>query len=263
MRSLVLLALLVPHPADACGGHGGGGGGGGGGGHGGGGGSHAKCTEVSSVVGRQHCAVFGQWAALSRLPALQFDTELFHEHFLLAPTSALGTVEHLGTPYTYRVVSDSNQAASAWGLRVRTAWKIAGPIYMGTEIDLGGLASAPQMHVESDGPTIGDPTALFVAARAVVGARTWVTPTLSLAGEFAGGARMVSFNATSQFMGCTQETSVLESAGVLEARARVDWWASPHLTLGASIGTSLIDSNDHSFTVGFGAHARAFDGGSY
>jgi hypothetical protein len=258
MKSLVLLALLVPHPARACG-HGGGGGGGG---HGGGG-AHSRCSEVSSVVGRQHCAVFGQWAALARLPALEFDTEMFHEHFLLAPTSAVGSVEHLGTPYTYRVVMDSNQAASAWGLRERTAWRIAGPIYMGTEIDIGGLASAPQMHVESDGPVIGDPAALFLAARAVVGARAFVTPTLSLSGELAGGARIVSFTATSQLAGCTQQTSVADAGGVLEARARVDWWASPHWTLGASVGASLIDHNDHSFTVGFGGHVRAFDGGSY
>ena len=72
---------------------------------------------------------------------------------------------------------------------------------------------------------------------------------------------MVSFTATSQLAGGTQHTSVADAGGVLEARGRVDWWATPHLTLGASVGTSLIDHHDHSFTVGFGGHARAFDGG--
>jgi hypothetical protein len=34
-----------------------------------------------------------------------------------------------------------------------------------------------------------------------------------------------------------------------------------HLTFGASIGTSLIDAHDRTFTVGFVGHVCAEDGG--
>jgi hypothetical protein len=253
----------MPSPAHAKG-CGGGGGGGGGGGHGGGGGGHGKtCTELSTVVGREHCSQFGQWGMLARFPAITFDTELFHEHFLLAPTSAVGTVEHLGTGYTYRVVSDATGGATAWGLRSRTTWRLGGPIYTGLEFDLGGLSSTPEMHVEmaDAGPTLSDPFAILVAGRLVVGARAFVTPSFSLSAELAGGGRLISITETSHLLDCTQQTSVSSGAGVLEARGRLDWWAAPHLTIGASIGTSLIDSGDHTFTIGFGGHIRAYDGG--
>jgi hypothetical protein len=66
---------------------------------------------------------------------------------------------------------------------------LGGPMYMGVEIDLGGLSSSPAMHVEMagrGGPTLGDPMAVFVAGRFVIGARAFVTPTLSLSAEVPG-----------------------------------------------------------------------------
>ena len=72
---------------------------------------------------------------------------------------------------------------------------------------------------------------------------------------------MISMMATSQLLDCTQQTAVATGTGVLEARGRLDWWATPHLTFGASIGTSLIDSDDRTFTLGFSGHVRAYDGG--
>jgi hypothetical protein len=37
---------------------------------------------------------------------------------------------------------------------------------------------------------------------------------------------MISINETRHLLDCTQQTSVATGAGVLEARARLDWWAT-------------------------------------
>jgi hypothetical protein len=184
--------------------------------------AHRPCEEVSSIVGHQHCATFGNWGTLDRLPGLEIDTEIFHERFGLG--GSLVAARGAGEPTT----ADLN----GWGVRERLAWKMFGPSYLGIELDMGGIDNGARV------------SPLF-AGRLVGGVHALVTSDFMISAELAAGGRTYAGN----------------SGGVLEARGRVDWWATPHLTVGASVGTSLIDRDDHTLTFGLGGHLRAFDGG--
>jgi hypothetical protein len=182
---------------------------------------HRRCEEVSSIVGREHCATFGNWGTLGRLPGLEIDTELFHESFGLG-----------GSLVAARGSEPTTADLDAWGVRERLAWKMFGPSYLGVELEMGGIA---------DGARVSP----VIAGWVVGGVHALVASELMISGELAAGGRAYADN----------------SGGVIEARVRLDWWATPHLTVGTSIGTSLIDRDDHTLTFGLGGHLRAFDGG--
>ena len=186
------------------------------------------CSETSEVLGRRHCTGYGTWSALARMPSLAFDTEFLYEHFATAPiptpTAAVFVTTTTETPDT-----------TAYGVRLRVgAPLIVHPLYLAFELDIAGLSTP----------------ALLSEAAVAIGAHAYVLPTITLSAELAGGGRMYSR---------MEHAEVTDGAGVLEARGRIDWWATPHLSFGASLGTSLI-SNDQTFTVGFSGHIRAFDG---
>jgi len=197
-----------------------------------------SCAETSEVLGHRQCSSYGAWGALARFPSITFDTELFHEHFAQPPVGS--------TTASAGVFAMTGQAASdstAWGVRFRVgAPLMLHPLYFAFELDIGGLSSVDPAY------------ALMSQAVAAVGAHAHVTQTIMLSAELAGGARMYSL------MTGAEET---DGQGVLEARGRIDWWATPHMTFGASIGTSLIDAGDQTFTVGFAGHLRAFDAHFY
>jgi hypothetical protein len=184
--------------------------------------AHRRCEEVSSIVGREHCATFGNWGTFGRLPGLEIDTEIFHESFGLG--GSLVAARGTGEPTT----TDLN----AWGVRERLAWKMFGPSYLGVELDMGGIDNGARISP-------------VVAGWLVGGVHALIASDFMISGELAAGGRAYASN----------------SGGVVEARVRLDWWATPHLTVGASIGTSLLDRDDHTLTFGLGGHLRAFDGG--
>ena len=185
--------------------------------------AHRVCVEVSNVVGRQNCAQFGTWATVSRLPVLEIDTELFHETFGTQPSDVIARSTNGTTP----------ESLDAWGVRERVLWSVFGASYMGGEIDLGGIAERADVGVA-------------LAARLVFGVRAMLPADFMISAELAGGGRVYEL--------------IDRESGVLEARGRFDWWATPHLVVGVSIGTSLIDHTDHTFTFGIGGHVHAFDG---
>jgi len=184
--------------------------------------AHHACEEVSSIVGREHCAEFGTWSSTGNGPGLEIDTEIFHERFGLG-----------GSLVAARGTSEPEAAdLDAWGVRERFTRNVIGPAYFGLELDLGGI---------DDGMTVSP----LIAGRFAVGVHATILSDFMISAELAAGGRAYSGT----------------SGGVLEARGRLDWWATPHLTVGASIGTSLIDRDDHTLTFGLGGHLRAFDGG--
>jgi len=193
------------------------------------------CAEVSEVLGHRQCGSFGAWGALARFPSLTFDTELFHEDFATPPVGAMTAVN----PGVFATTSTMSPESSAWGMRFRVgAPLLLRPLYLAFELDIGGLSS------------INPSYALLSQAVAALGAHAHVTQTIMLSAELAGGGRMYSW------MTGAEET---DGQGVVEARGRIDWWATPHMTFGVSLGTSLINAGDQTFTVGFAGHLRAFD----
>ena len=178
------------------------------------------CSETSEVLGRRHCAGFGTWGTLAQLPALAFDVEVFHESFATTPLAAMPAA-------VFATTAHSAPPATAAGVRLRVGAPLQlHPLYLAFELDIGELSSQT--------------TALLSQAVAALGARVHVADTVTASVELAGGGRMYS---------SMEHAEVTSGAGVLEARGRVDWWAAPHLTFGASLGTSLI-ARDQTFTVG-------------
>jgi len=184
--------------------------------------AHRACEDVSSIVGREHCEAFGTWGSSGTWPGLEIDTEIFHERFGLGGS----LVAARGT--TDPMATDLN----AWGVRERVARNVLGPSYLGLELDIGGIDDGAQVSP-------------LIAGRFVVGVHATVMSDFMISAELAAGGRAYSD----------------ASGGVLEVRGRLDWWATPHLTVGASVGTSLIERDDHTLTFGLGGHLRAFDGG--
>ena len=181
--------------------------------------AHRTCEEVSSIVGRQHCAAFGNWGSPGALPNLEIDTEILHERLGLD-----------GSLVAARGNEPSRADLNAWGIRERLLWNAFGPAYLGVELDLGGVAAGPRVMP-------------MIAGRIVGGVHALVTSDLMISAELAGGGRAYTD----------------ASASVLEVRGRLDWWATPHLTVGVALGTSLIDREDHTLTFGLGGHLRAFN----
>ena len=196
------------------------------------------CAETSEVLGRRHCSSFGAWGGLARFPSITFDTEMFHEHFAADPLGTMPAPSPGIFASTGNVIAEDS---TAWGVRMRVGAPLAlRPLYLAFELDVGGLTS----------PGATPSYALYSQVVAALGAHVHLTQTVMFSAELAGGGRMYSW------MTGAEQT---DGQGVVEARGRIDWWATPHLTFGASLGTSLITAGDQTFTVGFAGHLRAFD----
>jgi hypothetical protein len=186
------------------------------------------CSETSEVLGRRHCTGFGAWGALARMPSVTFDTEFLYEHFTTPPLST-------PTAGVFATTTEAPPDATAYGVRLRVGAPLQlRPLYLAFELDIAGLSTS----------------ALLSEAVVALGAHAHVTQSITLSAELAGGGRRYSW---------MEHAEVTDGAGVLEARGRIDWFAAPHLSFGAALGTSLISSGDQTFTVGFSGHLRAFD----
>ena len=130
--------------------------------------------------------------------------------------------------------------------------------YVGADIDIGTITSAtiqsptaprtttdPQMDT-----TIGGSLA---AMKAVAGARV-LAGSLSASAELAAGIRHASLDNAGGI-----EIVGVGDKGIVEAHARLDWWATPKLTLGALAGIDVFDSTNLVFGLEVGVHFVPYD----
>lgn len=131
--------------------------------------------------------------------------------------------------------------------------------YLGAEIDIGsfdaGQPSASNTAARgSTGSTTtmssGD-TGTLAAAKLVGGARL-------MAGAFSGGLELAAGvrYATITSAGITTNS---DGMGVVEARGRLDLWATPHLTVGVLAGTDIVRRDEATFALNVGFHFEPFD----
>ncbi len=136
-----------------------------------------------------------------------------------------------------------------------------GALYIGGDVDVGDALGGPKLGY-SDPHTPGAPPLIasqeYGAGAAVLGVRTRFDR-VSLGAELGAGGRSVVYNWRDQ-SGATVASSLAISHYELEASARADWWVHPMITIGASIGTSLLGPGDVLFELGAAMHFRAFDG---
>lgn len=225
-----------------------------------------RCREVSSVVGYEECSRFAsRWGLPNWVPSLSLDLGIVAHRFT-ERIDERGTVKHFGMPYSYRVtgVPEDDRAFTASALALRMTATLRGRWYGGAEEEFGDLGQTPHFATEAAQATALLPTmttsgGLYMAVRGLFGAQAGVDR-LSLAGELAGGVRMIVFDTRSRLMEDSQIDSVLQVRPVLEARVRANYWLSPWIAVGASFGTSIVDSGDVAIGVHVLAHSRTFAG---
>jgi hypothetical protein len=215
-------------------------------------------------VGHKLCSHFGAWSFAHRHAGFWLELGSAVHHFSLPAIDEPGTVIHHGTTYSFRVVGAPSAAtATAAAFRLRVGGMVAGPLYGSVETDIGGLADGGDVRAEATNglaPTLDQPQTTYIAMRAAVGLRGRVAHSIMLSAEAAGGFHALDFSTTSQVADCVQTPSVQIYQADVQARARVDYWAAAHVSLGAELGKSLIDRGDETIAVSLGLHVRAFDG---
>jgi hypothetical protein len=295
-RAAMLVAALVaatPEPAHAggsCGGGSSGGGSSGGGSSGGGssggssgGGSSSSdsssssssgsssstpaCSDSSDVVGYRMCTQFGVWADTLRFPHIIIELGTSVKRFPNVLGTRSTSVTHGEESISYRVTMPTQRESYDVAVlsTLRLGVELGHGVYTGVDVNLGGIADAGHASTEMvSARALGTPVleqqhGLVLEALGVAGMRSVLGPT-RLSVELAGGVRSVSYTFNSHYLACEQLVTIGTSAPVLDARARGELWINPWLTVGATLGSSVIDRGAWSTGVFFGLHTRAFGG---
>jgi hypothetical protein len=129
-------------------------------------------------------------------------------------------------------------------------------LYFGAEINIGSFdSSTPASATSARGGGVDMPMSAGVdgsigAVSAIAGARA-MAGIFSGAVELAGGVRYTSVR-----MSNTLNT---ETQGVVQARGRIDFWATPHLSIGGIVGKDLNDTQSMMVGLNLGLHFERFD----
>jgi len=81
-----------------------------------------------------------------------------------------------------------------------------------------------------------------------------------LSGELAAGGRVVDYGFVSSYHDCLEQVWIERGGGIAEARVRAEHWVGARGSIGATIGTSFVDSGAWSAGVFLRMHSRAFGG---
>ncbi|MBZ0236653.1 MAG: hypothetical protein K8M05_30275 [Deltaproteobacteria bacterium] len=268
--------VAIPAIAWACGGGGGDSGSSGGDSGGDSGSSYSSsdsgtaapsCHDTSDVHGYRECTGFGAWRA--RKVAVAVELAAVSSLVDLSGVTASGDIAHSdGSTYTYRVVGEdlASELRAAHGLALRT-------VLHGRHL-YGGLESSYQfvdaeerrIYMES-GAMLAPSVAGVTSVLGVVGARRFADQLLgplaphgvSAGAELGAGVRMTAIVAESQKGACITIDRTVDVAPAALARARVDLWLTPHLSMGLWGGTDLLTRAPSAGLV-LSSHFRAYDG---
>ena len=203
------------------------------------------CHETSYVVGHEHCTRFGTWSRDQPGPALVIDIGFVRHRFESEPFS-LGTGALTAAPTRGQLAT-----VSADPMANRILFGIGRLFYAGADFDMGWLSTVPR---GSGAPAT---SGILGEAHAIGGIHIaeW---RVSVGAELAVGGRFTALTPTTA-MGQTVESTFATSREI-EGRATIDFWMTPHLSLGAGVGKSLIATDDTRFFLYFGGHLKAMDG---
>ncbi|MBV8760293.1 MAG: hypothetical protein JO257_23580 [Deltaproteobacteria bacterium] len=279
--ALVLVAIsgtaLAGHSGGSSCSHGSGGGGHSGGGGGGYSSSNSSsssssssepashgCEETTDIEGYRECMRFGMWANNMVLPLVFIETGSAFRRFqtLAGGTS---TVTHGDESFAFRVVGPRAHIDSAVTWTARFGVGLPHGLYVALEGEAGGIVSpiATGASMETTG-TFGSPDlaaqkAMVIGGSAVAG--VWTNGEVGALGvEAVGGVRNVMTSFDSTYYDCEQSASVSETRGVLEVRARGEVWVNPWVSIGATVGSSVIEHDDWMAGIYVGMRSRAYGG---
>lgn len=159
-----------------------------------------------------------------------------------------------------KIAMPDGHQVQGWALSFSPRLPLNRHLYVGAELDRGDIsgtittpAAFRQLGGEM-GPT-SDVVGEYLSVRVLLGIRAR-TGVLSAGGEVAAGFHREQFNDP---LG-NQLATVEASSPQLEARARMDLWLTPHVSLGAMVGAD--DHQDLSAGLVLGLHIGPYDDGS-
>gem|GEM_PF-5270966 len=230
--------------------------------------SRPRCVEVSSVVGRQKCGRFGRWDA-RKLPPLVFGFGTSVHSLSLTGMSFSGTASH-DTDIKYRMtgnqVSRGNKVTAAtFDMRMGViAPRPAGSLrwYVDSVMSAGMLSvsSSPVVMANSE-LSVKPKGGLLMQGGLAAGVVVPVTGKIDLRAELVGGGRLVALAVETQHADCVARSAPTTGSWLLQSRAGVTKWLSPHLGIGMLAGTNLLHQGDVQVGVFLQGHLRAYDGG--
>jgi hypothetical protein len=259
--ALTAASLLRAEAASgsSCGGGGGGGGGGAsGGGGGGGGGGAPPCIDDTDVVGYRRCNPFAAWSDHG-MPLLIIELGAAVRRF----GSQLGAAGE-DEPFTSRASGRPAGADTAEVGTLRVGVGLGRGFYLAVDGELGRLTrtaaraeTAPAL--EPGTPSVAPGPSLAMGLSAAAGVRGAVGR-VTLGVEVAGGVRGLVYRDRVPYLACESTTTHQVSSPILEARARASLWLSPFVSVGASVGASVIERGAWMAGVQLGFATRAFGG---
>jgi hypothetical protein len=149
---------------------------------------------------------------------------------------------------------DPGNNASYTGEMVRFAPNVmlGHALFAGAELDVGSIGGLAQADTLARSTEPYDPAVhgSLAAAKAIAGLRTR-THYFSAGAELAAGIRHASLSNSYnvQLAGAVDQ-------GVVEAHGRLDFWATPGLTVGALAGLDLFDARNVAFGLQLGLHYK-------
>lgn len=225
------------------------------------------CIDDTDVVGFRKCTKFGAWARSTRFPRIFIELGTNVRQFGSGLAARTGTVAHGSERFAFRTVMAEPVASRDTAVlsSIRAGVGVGRRGYLAGELELGGLTSPAAATAEMmtsgafGSPTVQQERGFAVGGLAVAGYRARLGPA-SISVEGAAGARSVRYHFASAYQDCAETTSIVETNGVVEARARAEAWLGPWVSAGATVGSSVIARGDWMAGLYLGFHTRAFGG---
>ncbi len=209
------------------------------------------------------CAEYSAWR-MKNMPTLFFDLGIA-TRTLASPLGAeTGTVTHDMQSFSYRVVGPATQPQPELENAVVAQLRVGAPLrhgfYLAGELEAGALTSSGVAAEMTSSGELGTPT-LTASSTTLVGAVGVLgfggrIGDVDLGVEVAGGGRLLAYTYDSTYLACETTSTIATGSAVLEGRARASLWVSPHVTLSALAGKSVLDDGMMGgISIGFTNHA--------
>ena len=228
------------------------------------------CHETSPIVGREHCGGFGmRWAHDPWLGLLGYEVAVVYEDIGVDPVDAHGNVYSATQMAGYHIglAPGTRHHMHTLGPRMRWGYRTLNATFA-FEMTAGFPIASPSTVTAVDGfaPANADGGTMFDIAGVVGYHERWGA--LQLGGELAVGMRTISLGAqappgfTTCEGGATGKGCYLapyDSRLLVEPRARIDWWLTPHLEVGV-LGGVDVAARGESVSAIIAYHLAAYDG---
>jgi hypothetical protein len=195
-----------------------------------------RCISEIEVVGYRPCPDFGSWGA-----AVESPYAVVHLGFTMRNIHSRVSAQDVAAKAT-GPIERGDRADTSLSLTERVMIAFTDNAHMSMEVEFG--------LVDDDKWEAG--RAQLVAGGLLGGGVRGSIGFASLGVDLVGGIHAIEVQHAT--------TSESEFRGVLEARARLDLWLGPWVSLGGALGSSLFERGDWMAGLYIGLHSRSWGG---